>query len=592
MTTLEAIAARTYQRLAPPPRLTISDWADRERVLAPESSAEPGRWRTDRTPYLRAVMDALSDRHVETVVMMASSQVGKTEVLLNALGYYMHLDPSPILFIQPTLQIASAISKDRIAPMIRSTPVLEAVVAHGKSRAASNTILHRSFIGGQLTLAGANSPASLAGRPIRILLADEVDRWPASAGEEGDPLILARKRTTTFRRRKIVVVSTPKIKDASRIEEWYNISDRRQWHTPCPRCGDAFVLAWEHIRFEDRDPSTARIECPLCEGRIEERERLPMVAAGHWRASAPFAGIAGFHMWEGFSPFVSLQEQVATFLVARQSLETRQAWTNTSLGKPWEVPGDKIEAASLLSRREQYAAELPAGVKVLTCGVDTQDDRLEALVVGWGDGEECWLIAHAVASGDPARAEVWGELDELLGIAWGHEMGGALRVYCTLVDAGGHKTQGVYNAVIPRQRKRVYACKGKPGGESGLMVSPPKILRPKQGSGTVHHRMIDSDQAKVLIYGRMKKITEPGPEYIHYPMSLGQAFFDQLTSQRLITKRNKYGVPTKSWEQIRERDEALACLVLAFCSLRVVAPTPQQFTRLAGSLEMQRIRVA
>lgn len=589
---LDQIEARTWRRLAPPPQLSISSWADQFRVLPPESSAEPGRWRTSRTPYLKAIQDALGDRRVETVVVMASSQVGKTEVLLNALGYYMHLDPGPLMLIEPTVEIASAVAKDRVSPMLRATPVLRGLVGTGRTRDSSNTILHRTFPGGSLTLSGANSPASLASRPIRVLLADEVDRWPSSAGNEGDPLALAVVRTRTFQRRKIVITSSPTIKNASRVEDWYQISDQRRYHTPCPRCTVPFVLAWEHVRWEERDPSTAYLECPLCGGRIEDTERPAMMAAGVWKATAPVAGIAGFQVWEMFAPWRTLADQVAAFLVARRSLEARQAWTNTALGLTWETPGESVEPAHLLLRREDYGEVVPAPVKIITAAVDSQDDRLEALIVGWGDGEQCWILERLSFPGDPATSAVWAALDEeVLNYDFPHASGGSMRVQCCLVDAGGHRTQAVYSAVLPRQSRRVFASFGRSGGTQGLLVSPPKAIRPANGTGTILRRIVDTDQAKSLIYSRLR-LTDPGPEFVHFPMTVGETFFDELTAERLVTKRNKFGVPTKTWELVRSRNESLDCFALALAALRIVAPTPARFATLAAQIDTRRLGIA
>jgi phage terminase large subunit GpA-like protein len=586
--TSNARRAELWKCWAPPPQLTLSDWADRERVLPAESSAEPGRWSTDRVPYLREPMDAIADRRVETVVVMSSSQVGKTEILLNLIGYHAHLDPCPMMLIEPTIEMASAVSKDRIAPMLRDTPALRGLVGAPRSRDTSNAIHHKAFPGGTLTLSGANSPASLASRPIRVLLGDELDRWPHTVGAEGDPLMLAMKRTTTFRRRKIVLVSSPTVKGASRIEDWWNISDQRRFHTPCPRCGKRFVLEWSHVRWENSDPSTAYLECPHCLGRIEDIERPAMMAAGAWQASAPFTGIAGFHVWEMFSPWRSLADQVAAFLVARRSLEMRQAWVNTALGQVWEAPGERVEPSTLLLRRESYIGIVPAGVQLLTAGVDTQDDRLEALVIGWGPGEEGWIVERTPLLGDPARPEVWREFDELLAMDWPHESGGTMRIQCCLIDAGGHRTQSVYNAVIPRQQKRVYASFGRSGGERGMLVSPPKAIRPANGTGNVQRRIVDVDQAKGLIFARLR-VADPGPEYVHFPASVGEAFFDELTAETLVTKRNKFGVPVRTWQQTKERNESLDCFVLALAALRIIAPTPARFEAAAARVNTMRV---
>lgn len=592
MSTLDQLEAKTWARFAPPPRITLSEWADRERILAAESSAEPGRWRTSRVPYLREPMDVISDRHVETVVIMASAQVGKTEVLLNLVGYHMDLDPCPIMFVEPTLEMAMAISKDRIAPMIEATPRLKEVAAKPRTRNSSSTLLHRTFPGGALTLAGANSPASLASRPIRIVLCDEVDRWPASVGSEGDPMSLIWKRTTTFRRRKGVLVSSPTNKDASRIEDWWNLSDQRRYHTPCPRCGVRFVIAWSHVRFEDRDPSTAHLACPHCRGRIEDHERPAMMTAGAWVAERPFEGIAGFHIWEMFSPWRTLADQVRAFLQARHSLEMRQAWTNTSLGLPWEVPGERIEAKGLLLRREAYAtatapAVLPDAVQVITMGADTQDDRLEALVMGWGPLEECWVLARETFYGDPAREEVWRDFDETLTGRFAYADGTTLGIYATLIDSAGHKTQAIYRAVMARKHRRVEASIGRNDGEKGLIVSPRKRVRLKDGTGSAPYRVVGVDQLKTLITSRLR-VADPGPEYVHFPQTVGEIFFEELTAEKLITKRNKYGVPTKVWTQVRDRNETFDCFVLGLAALRMAAPTPARFQQLAALLARQR----
>ena len=212
MRTVERKTVRLFKRIAtvlsPPPELTVSQWADEYRRLSPEASAEPGRWNTDRAPYQREIMDAINDARCEEVIIMSSAQVGKTELILNIIGYYIDYDPSPILVLQPTRDMAETFSKDRLAPMLRDTPALKGKVKDARSRDSGNTILHKTFPGGHITMVGANSAAGLASRPIKIVLMDEVDRYPASAGTEGDPIKLAEKRTTTFWNRKNCLLYT------------------------------------------------------------------------------------------------------------------------------------------------------------------------------------------------------------------------------------------------------------------------------------------------------------------------------------------------------------------------------------------------
>jgi phage terminase large subunit GpA-like protein len=579
---LRSTLATALARFEPPPRLTVSDWADANRVLSSESSASPGMWRTSTTPYLREIQDALGDSHTETIVFLKSAQVGATEALINALMYALDNDPGPAMYIMPTLELAGALSKDRLAPALRDCKSLADQVGDARGKDADNSILRKSIAGSVLTLSGANSPASLASRPVRFLLADEVDRFPASAGSEGDPLALAIKRTTSFRRRKILVTSTPTIKGASRIEDWWEVSDKRLWHTPCPRCSEPFVIEWQHVRWETGNVSTAHIECPACGGSIEDTERPAMMAAGFWRATAAFSGVRGYRVWEIVAPWRRLTEIVNSFLVAKNNAETLRVWVNTCRGELWEEPGERVESASLMERREKYKTEVPAGALLLTAGIDTQDDRLEALVVGWGFGEESWVISRETLPGDPAKPDVWRELDELLAREWVGEGGVCTRVQFALIDAGGHRTQSVYTNCIARAARRLFPSFGRSGGERGQIISPPKQLKTATGQ-SVFRRIVDVDQVKALVYSRLK-ITDPAEGYMHFPMSVGDAFFSELTAEQRVTRRNKYGVPERVWQQIRERNESLDCFVLAFASLRALTGTPERFARYAGHL--------
>jgi phage terminase large subunit GpA-like protein len=347
--------------LTPPPELTISDWADANRRLSSEASAEPGRWRTSRAEYQRGIMDAISDARVETVVVMSSSQTGKTEAQLCAVGYHIDRDPAPIMVVMPTERDAETWSKDRFSPMARDTPCLVGRIADPKSRDGTNKILHKRFPGGHLTIVGANAPSGLASRPIRLLFCDEVDRYPFSAGAEGDPVNLAKKRTVTFWNRKIVLVSTPTIRGASRIETAYAESDQRQFRVPCPACGTEQVLIWGQVTWDkapdgSHRPETARYACIDCNAAWTDEVRWAAVSKGRWVATRPSAGIAGFHLNEIYSPWVRLEAMVRGFLSAKAGGdEAMKTFVNTSLGETWMETGEAPDWQRLADRRESWS---------------------------------------------------------------------------------------------------------------------------------------------------------------------------------------------------------------------------------------------
>mgnify|MGYP000246622284 FL=1 len=313
--------ARCVAVLKPPPELTLSQWADTYRMLSAENSATPGRWHTDNAPYQREIMDAIGDQHVRKVVVMSAAQIGKTAMLMNMLGYYMHYYPAPVLVMQPTLEMGQTFSKDFLAPMIRDTPVLR-VLVDTKSRYSGNTILKKNFPGGHVTIIGANSPASLASRPIKVLLCDEVDRYPASAGTEGDPLLLAQKRQTTFWDKKTVIVSTPTIKGSSRIETEFQETTREEWNVPCPKCGHYQPLRWANIVFDRHDlKKGVRHKCERCGCESSEYAWKAQEIKGHFVAANPGAAARGFHLNTLASTFCGWQE------VVESSCLPRRCWT-------------------------------------------------------------------------------------------------------------------------------------------------------------------------------------------------------------------------------------------------------------------------
>lgn len=561
----EGLFKEIAQVVAPPPELTVSEWADLYRRLSSESSAEPGQWRTDRAPYQREIMDAINDPAVETVVVMTSAQVGKTEILLNIIGYHIDYDPAPIMVMQPTLQMAQAFSKDRLAPMLRDTPALRGKVADARSRDSGNTVLHKTFPGGHITMVGANSPSGLASRPIRILLADEVDRFPASAGAEGDPLTLAEKRTTTFFNRKKVYVSTPTIKGASRIEADFLNSSQEEWCLPCPTCGKHQPLTWAQIRFDD-----VTMECIHCGARHDEFAWK--AGQGKWVAKAGNRKVRGFHLNELASPWKRWSTIIAEFKEAKKGGPERlKAWINTTLGETWEEQGDGVESDELASRRERYNCEVPDGVLLLTAGVDVQDDRLEVEVVGWGVGKESWGIEYRAIYGDPGQPVVWQQLDEYLNRTWKYADGVAIGIACACIDSGGHYTTEVYDFVKPREHRRIFAIKGQ-GGEGIPIVS--------RASRTNRRRVplfiIGVDAGKELILSRLK-VQFPGEAgYCHFPIEpekgYDQRYFDGLTSEKRVIRYHK-GRPKLEWiKRPGTRNEPLDCRNYATAALEILNP--------------------
>jgi phage terminase large subunit GpA-like protein len=566
---------------APPPSLTVTEWADRNRRLSSEASAEPGQWSTDRAAYQRGIMDAISDAAVESVVVMSSAQVGKSECCLNAVGFHIDQDPAPIMVVMPTERDAETWSKDRFSPMARDTPCLKGRISDPKSRDGSNKILHKKFAGGHLTVVGANAPSGLASRPIRILLCDEVDRYPFSAGAEGDPVNLARKRTVTFWNRKIVLVSTPTIKGASRIETAYEESDKRRFWVPCPDCGTHQVLVWAQVRW-DRDPGgahrpeTARYRCRHCDAGWSDARRWTAIRKGEWRAEAAFAGIAGFHLNEIHSSWVRLDEMVRTFLSAKEhGDEAMKTFVNTSLGETWMETGEAPDWQRQYERRETWPnGTVPAGALFLTAGADVQKDRIEVDVWAWGRGLESWLIDHIVIEGGPEKAGTWAELDKLLGRTWMHAGGTAMSVARLAIDTG-YETPAVYAWARKAGFGQVAPVKGVEGFNRASPVSGPTYVDSTEHGKKVRRGArlwtvaVSTFKSETYRYLRLDRPTDEeraeGARFpagtVHLPSWADAEWVKQLVAEQLVTVKTRRGFARLEWQKLRERNEALDCRV-------------------------------
>jgi phage terminase large subunit GpA-like protein len=557
--------------------------------LSSVESAEPGAYRTSRTPFAREPMDALSANDpTEQVVMMFCAQVCKTEVGNNWVGACIQDSPGPMLIVQPTQDMARRWGAQRLSPLIESTPALRELVAESRSRDSTNTQTLKEFRGGVMVIAGANSPSGLASMPVRRLFLDEVDRFPPDAGGEGDPVDIALKRTSTFRSsRKILITSTPTIKGYSRIEAAYAASDRRVYYVPCPSCGTFQPLRWGNVKWPKGEPRKAQIVCreEECEHRWTEPERLDAIALGQWQETEDGDGVLdttipelpkadrsgrvrGYHLNILYSPWVAPGEAAAEWYEVHKDPVRLKVWINTRLGETWDESASerRIDTTGLAERCEVFAAPCPAGVAVLTAGVDTQDDRLEVEVVGWSLGEESFSIDHRVIYGDPSAAQVWRDLDRILTKAYRHERGGSMRISVACVDTGGHHTLAAYRyckSHEARARPRVWAIKGR-GGQD-VIPWPRKPSRSNKGK--VNLFVIGVDSFKADIFARLG-VDKPGPGYMHFPLERADAdYFDQLTAEYVSTRYVK-GFPKREWKKRPgARNEALDLRVYATAAL-------------------------
>lgn len=586
---LNATIKKSTANFKPPEQLTVTEWSDKYRRLSAENSAEPGRWRTSRTPYLKEIMDAFTDPKVHRIAVAASSQVGKTECEMNMLGYAIDIDPGPIMLVMPTVDNAKDFSKRRIAPMIRDTKPLREKIAKAKSRDGENTVLKKAYPGGMLTMTGSNSPASLASVPARYVFGDERDRWAKDAGGEGDPWGLVEARTITFYNYKMVEVSTPTIKGYSAIESAFNTGTQEYWCVKCPHCGEYTFIRFDNIRFEHHSNKvngkkqyivdSVSYCCPECGCVSSEAEMRKQPRK--WIAKNPEAyknGVRSFWINAFSSPWMPWDKLVLRFLEAKDDPEKLKTVYNTLFGELWEDRGDLEDEDEMLARREPYDADLPEGVLCLTCGVDTQDNRLEYEVVGHGRFGENWGIEKGYIMGKPSEKDVWERLDGVIDRSYYFKNGKALRISLTFIDSGGHYTQEVYEQCNKRINKRVFAIKGK-GGEGVPFTGPPSkvnIVRDDKvvGKAWLYVLGVDAGKERIMSGLKVKKQDDgTSPRYSHFPLNESKGYdsnyFSGLLSEKMTYKNGKW-----SWEKLpgHNRNEALDCRNYANAAFRALNP--------------------
>lgn len=586
---------------APPPTLKVSAWADANRYLPPGSSPQHGDW--ECKPYQREMMDCILEPGLQEFVFMTSTQVGKSEALNNIIGYIIDMEPAPVMIVQPTTETAKDYSKMRIQRMIENCPALVHKVREMKSRQPGNEIRLKEFEGGYLKIAGANSGPGLRSHPVAKLFFDEEDAYLDEIPGEGDPIVLATRRTDAFALQRLIGhVSTPKKpKGFSRIEAAWMRSDQRRFHVPCPHCGEyqplkwgnkqeGYRLAWEKDGAGKPIPETVAYLCLYCEKPIDEKHKNRMLAAGRWVKGNPDSSVAGFHLNALYSPWEPIWAKLAAeWAVACKSREGLREFVNLRLGETFEESAESaIEPHILRARAEKYFSirvdestgevidpyldrrQLPEGICVLTASCDTQHNRLEAQLMGWAPSRECWLLDYKIFWGSPgvgqdpeSGAEVWDELDAWLLRPWKHASGEELTPAITLVDSGYH-SDSVYKYVTPRQlnRRRVFACKGV-----DYLQRPGLVMESTTKKWNIRLFIVSTYAAKDMIFARLN-VPTAGSDYIHFPDWVTDEYFAQLTSERRIPVVNKRTRITRSqWVKLQERNEALDNTVYNFAAL-------------------------
>ena len=599
MTAAAAWLAGVEAALRPPPRLSLSEWADRYFYLSPESAAEPGRWRT--LPYQRGVMDAITDPKVTQITLMKSARVGFTKIVNATIGYYMHQDACPILLVQPTVEDAQGYSKEEIAPMLRDCDVLADLVGEPTAKISEQTILHKTFPGGSLSMVGANSGRGFRRVSRRVVIFDEVDGYPPSAGAEGDQIKLGIRRTEYYWNRKIIAGSTPLTAGASRIEEMFEAGDRRRYHVPCPQCGHFDVLTFREeterghfMRWPEGKPEEAYFVCRRGGCVIEDKDKHALIAAGEWRAEAPFAGHASFHIWTAYSlsPNASWGQLAVEFIEAKRAgPEKLKTFVNTVLGETWHERGDAPDWDRLFQRREPYPiGSVPAGVRFLTAGADVQKDRIAYEVVGWSAAKESWSIDAGILFGDTSDEATWAKLDALLGRTFLGEGGQEFQIAMLAVDSG-YNTQQVYNWARRHPMSRVVACKGMAHART-LIGTPSPVdvtVRGKRMPRGYKVWPVGVSIAKSELYGWLRLPPPTGgepapPGYCHFPEH-DEGYFLQLTAEHLVTIAKRGGFTALEWQIIPGRENHyLDCRVYARAAAAVlgldrVASTPPRAPR-------------
>jgi phage terminase large subunit GpA-like protein len=583
--------------LLPPPELLISEWAERYGVLAAESSSEPGRWTA--IPYQIAMMDACCHPEIERITVKKSARIGYTKIVGHLIGYHVHQDPCSILVVLPTIDDAEGWSKEELTPTVEQTDVLRELIAPMKARSTGNTILRKSYPGGIIHAVGANSARGFRRITVRIVIFDETDGYPPSAGSEGDQEKLGETRAATAWNRKIIKGSTPTDEDGSRIDRSWKESSQGHYVLTCPACGGEhirrllppdkpIIIRGESMPVSALDMETAHWICPACSHQIPHRKHRSMIAAGWWKGEdwewrhgtgfellPTFRGHIGFHLWAGYgySPHATPRKLIDEYLQVRDDPELHKTFVNTVLGETWSEPGEQLDADVLAARAEKYPAEVPDGVVWIDAGVDVQGDRLELEVVGWGAGEESWSLDYQVLIGDPAQDDVWRDLEDVWESGrWARADGTQIRLSAMAIDSG-YLPRRVYRFCAKLKAEHVYPIKGRAGAYPVIEDRTLRVRRrAKRARGGAAPELVGVDEAKTILFRRLRGIIAPGPGFCHFPEGRPLEWYRQLTAAKLVTRYQRGGRVIREWLKSYIADEALDCRNYAYAALLLAGP--------------------
>lgn len=567
--------------LRPEPRLTVSEWADRYRRLDSKASAEPGPYKTDRTPYWKEPMDRLSIMDIaRKVVIMKGAQIGATEIGNNWVGYIIDIAPGPALLVQPTDEMVKRNSKMRIAPMIEASPRLREKIKPSRAKDSGNTINQKEFPGGVLVMTGANSAVGLRSMPARYIMLDEVDGYPMDVDGEGSPISLAEKRASTFSNRKILEISTPTIESQSIIESDFQLTDQRYFYVPCPECGCEQILVFQNLRWQPGKYDEVVYECDHCQYHINEYQKTTMLTHGRWVATAPENAnpyVYGYHVSALYAPdgWKSWAEIAEEWDKAQGDDAKLKTFYNTVLGETWKEKTDAPKWEEIYQRAQDYAMNKPfAQVAFLTAGADVQSDRIEVEIVGWMEGKKSQHIDYRVLLGDTTKTEVWAQLDSIMHETFEREDGTLLPIRLMAVDSG-YNTAYVYDWTKKHGFTRAIPIKGSE--KLDTYFSPPRAIDivkhgKKVGKQKVWH--VGVSFIKSEVYGFLRQSIEPESEtvpngYCYFPKR-DPHFFRSLTAEVLQLRRNKRGYLEHVWVKKYERNEALDCRVYARAAAAVI----------------------